>query len=111
MPSHQTMTLEEARELLGLGQTSQPQGNPRRLSPGGATLAPDRAPASREAEYRDRMQQVNIAYQRIVQFIEEYRFELVEQSSPADLMKWWHNRFATGVWSPPPPQGSGKDQD
>ena len=57
------------------------------------------------------MQQVNLAYQRILKFIEDYRFELVETSSQEDLMQWWNNRFATGVWSPPPPKDSGEDQD
>ena len=31
------------------------------------------------------MQQINLAYQQILQFIEDYRFELVETSSPEDL--------------------------
>jgi hypothetical protein len=57
------------------------------------------------------MQQVNLAYQRLLKFIEDYRFELVETSSQEDLMEWWNNRFATGVWSPPPPKDSGEDQD
>jgi len=72
---------------------------------------PDRAPASQEEIYRERMQQVNIAYQRLIQFIEEYRVELQEKAPPEDLMTWWHNRFASGVWSPPPPPESGEDQE
>jgi hypothetical protein len=49
------------------------------------------------------MQQVNAAYQRLVQFIDEYRFELVDKSAPEDVQQWWRDRFFTGVWTPPPP--------
>jgi hypothetical protein len=105
------MTLEEARELLGLGQQASRKEIRAAYRRAARRWHPDRATAALETEYRDRMQQVNSAYQRIVQFIEDYRFELVEQAAPEDLLKWWHNRFATGVWTPPPPRGSGKDQD
>ena len=64
---------------------------------------PDRAPAPQEAEYRDRMQQVNNAYQRILQFIEDYRYDLVNPEAPEDYLQWWASRFYTGVWEPPPP--------
>jgi DnaJ-domain-containing protein 1 len=105
------MTLEEARELLGL----EPQASRREIRAAYRRAArrwhPDHSPASLEAEYRHRMQQVNIAYQRLLQFIEDYRFELVESSASEDLMKWWQNRFATGVWTPPPPSDPGEDQD
>ncbi len=57
------------------------------------------------------MQQLNTAYQRIIQYIEGYRIELVESSDQDDLMKWWHNRFATGVWSPPPAGDPGEDRE
>lgn len=63
---------------------------------------PDAAPAGEEAVYRDRMQQINAAYQRLVQFIEDYRYDLVDSAGPEDLQKWWADRFYTGVWGPPP---------
>jgi hypothetical protein len=50
------------------------------------------------------MQQINAAYQLIVQFIEDYRYDLVESAGLEDLQKWWADRFATGVWGPPPPK-------
>ncbi len=105
------MTLAEARECLGLA----PKASRKEVRAAYRRVArrwhPDRAPASQEAEYRNRMQQVNIAYHRLLQFIEEYRFELTDEAAPEDLMKWWHNRFATGVWSPPPSADPEEDQD
>ncbi len=105
------MTLEEARELLGLAQQASRKEIRAAYRREARRWHPDRAAISQEVEYRQRMQQVNIAYQLILQFIEDYRFELVESSAPEDLMKWWHNRFATGVWNPPPPRDQGEDQD
>jgi uncharacterized protein len=98
------MTLEEARELLELGQQASRKEIRAAYRRAARRWHPDRAPASQEAAYRERMQQVNTAYQKILQFIEGYRYELVEKAAPEDLMNWWHNRFATGVWSPPPPK-------
>jgi DnaJ-class molecular chaperone len=101
------MTLAEARELLDL----EPKATKKEIKTAYRRAArlwhPDRAPLGEEAEYRGRMQQINAAYQRIVQFIEAYRYDLVESAGPEDLQKWWADRFYTGVWGPPPP----KDQD
>ena len=47
---------------------------------------PDAAPAGEEAVYRDRMQQINAAYQRLVQFIEDYRYDLVDSAGPEDRL-------------------------
>ena len=106
------MTLEEARKLLGLGQHASRHEIRSAYRQEARRWHPDRAlNPNEETEYRQRMQQVNLAYQRILKFIEDYRFELVETSSQEDLMQWWNNRFATGVWSPPPPKDSGEDQD
>lgn len=98
------MTLKEARELLGLGQAASRKEIRAAYRRAAQRWHPDRAPASQEAEYRHHMQQVNIAYQRLLQFLEDYRYELVEKASQDELMDWWHNRFATGVWAPPPPR-------
>ena len=105
------MTLEEAREVLDLAPKASRKEIRAAYRRAAQRWHPDRAPSSEEAEYRDRMQQVNLAYQRLLQFIEDYRFELTEPEGSEDLMKWWHSRFATGVWSPPPPNDPGKDQD
>ncbi|MCX5893697.1 MAG: DUF3108 domain-containing protein [Deltaproteobacteria bacterium] len=76
------MTLEEARKLLGLGQFASRQEIRSAYRQEARRWHPDRAvDQCGEAEYRERMQQVNLAYQRIIQFIEEHRFELVENSS------------------------------
>ncbi len=105
------MTLEEARELLGLDRQASRKEIRAAYRRAARRWHPDRAPAAMEETYRERMQQVNLAYQRIVQFIEEYRFELVEQKTPEDHLKWWANRFAAGVWAPPPPREPGEDQE
>lgn len=106
------MTLEEARKILGLGQKASRQEIRSAYRREARRWHPDRALDHKaEAEYRQHMQQVNVAYQRILQFIEEYRFELVEKSSQEDLMQWWHNRFATGSWSPPPSDDPGEKRD
>jgi len=106
------MTLEEARKILGLGQFASRDEIRSAYRQKARRWHPDRVlDPEEEGKYRHCMQQVNLAYQRILQFIEEYRFELVENSSQEDLMQWWHNRFATGVWSPPPTGDAGGDQD
>jgi hypothetical protein len=57
------------------------------------------------------MQKINAAYQRLVQFIEGYHYDLVEGAGPEDLQKWWADRFYTGVWEPPPPKEPGGEDD
>ena len=101
------MTLEEARELLNLGLKATKKEVRAAYRRAARRWHPDRAPAGAEATCRARMQQINAAYQLIVQFIEDYRYDLVARAGPEDLQKWWADRFATGVWGPPPP----KDQD
>jgi DnaJ-class molecular chaperone len=105
------MTLEEAREVLDLGLKATKKEVRAAYRRAARRWHPDRAPSGTEDTHRARMQQINAAYQRIVQFIEDYRYDLVESADPEDLHKWWANRFATGVWEPPPskePKG-GKD--
>ena len=98
------MTLEEARELLNLGLKATKKEVKAAYRRAARRWHPDRAPAGAEATHRARMQQINAAYQLIVQFIEDYRYDLVESAGPEDLQKWWADRFATGVWGPPPPK-------
>jgi preprotein translocase subunit Sec63 len=105
------MTLEEARELLGLDLKATRKEIRAAYRRAARRWHPDRTPAGGEENHRERMQQVNAAYQRLIQFIEEYRFELVEKSPPEDLQQWWENRFASGVWAPPPRRDPGEDQD
>jgi DnaJ-class molecular chaperone len=103
------MTVEEARKILGLGLKAtrrEIKGAYRREA---RRWHPDRAPAGGEAEYRARMQQINEAYQRLVQLIDGYRYELVDTETPEDLQQWWTSRFFTGVWSPP--KKPGDDQE
>ncbi len=102
------MTLEEARQLLELGQRASHHEVRAAYRRAARRWHPDRAAAHQEAEYRRRMQQLNSAYQRLIKFIEGYRIELVEESSQDDLLKWWFNRFATGSSSPPPPGDPGE---
>jgi len=101
------MTLEEARALLNLGLKATKKEVRAAYRRAARRWHPDRTSAGAEITCRARMQQINAAYQLIVQFIEDYRYDLVESAGPEDLQKWWAARFATGVWGPPPP----KDED
>jgi preprotein translocase subunit Sec63 len=105
------MTLDEARELLGLALQATRKEIKAAYRRGARRWHPDRAPSGQEETYRQRMQQINAAHQKLVQFMEEYRFELVEKSPPEDLQEWWNKRFASGVWEPPPPRDSEEDRD
>jgi len=101
------MTLEEARILLNLGQKATKKEVKAAYRRAARRWHPDKAPAGAETAHRARMQQINAAYQMIVQFIEDYCYDLVESAGPAgpeDMQKWWTDRFATGVWGPPPPK-------
>jgi DnaJ-class molecular chaperone len=95
------MTVEEAREILGLGLKASRKEIRTAYRRAARHWHPDRAPAGAESEYRARMQQINAAYQRLVQLIDAYRYELVDTETPEDLQKWWTARFYTGVWGPP----------
>jgi len=105
------MTLNEARELLDLDLKATRKEIRAAYRRAARRWHPDRAPARQEEAYREKMQQVNAAYQRLVQFIEEYRFELVEKSAPEDAQQWWRDRFFTGVWTPPPPDDPEEEKD
>lgn len=99
------MTLKEAREILGLGLTATRQEIVAAYRRQARRWHPDRAPAGQEEAYRTRMQEVNAAYQRLRQMLEQYRYRLDEveaQEDEQDYQKWWHSRFFSGVWSPPP---------
>ena len=98
------MTLKEARTLLNLGLKATKKEVAAAYRWAARRWHPDLAPAGAEADYQGRMQQINAAYQLIVQFMEDYRYDLVESAGPEDLQKWWTDRFATGVWGPPPPK-------
>ena len=105
------MTIDEARELLSLGLKATKKEVRAAYRRAARRWHPDRAPGDEEEAYRARMQQINAAYQRLLQFIEDYRYDLVESAGPEDLQKWWADRFYTGVWGPPPPKDpdGGKD--
>ena len=98
------MSLAEARGLLHLDVKATKKEIKAAYHREARRWHPDRAPAGEEASYRARMQRVNAAYQRLVQFIDNYRYELVESAASEDLQQWWADRFYTGVWSPPPPK-------
>jgi|GEM_PF-431345 DnaJ-class molecular chaperone len=104
MPS--SLTLKEARELLGLGEKATRQEIIQAYRRAARHWHPDRAPEGREAEFRARMQLVNEAYQRLKDFLENYRFCLVDQETPQDAEEWWRERFYTGVWGAPPEKAS-----
>jgi preprotein translocase subunit Sec63 len=95
------MTLEEARQILGLGLTARKQEIRAAYRRAARRWHPDHAPKGAEQEYRSRMQAVNAAYQRVVQFLEDYRYHLEEAPSDEDYQQWWHRHFGFGVWGPP----------
>jgi len=97
-----SVTLKEAREILGLGEKATRQEIKAAYRREAGLWHPDRAPSGAEAQYRARMQQINAAYQLIIKLIEGYRYHLVDAEAPEDYQTWWNARFYTGVWSPPP---------
>jgi DnaJ-class molecular chaperone len=105
------MSLEEARGLLRLDIKATKKEIKAAYRREARRWHPDAAPVGEEAIYRDRMQQINAAYQRLVQFIEDYRYDLVDPAGPEDLEKWWADRFCTGVWGPPPPKDPEDNND
>jgi len=104
------MTLKEARDILELGQSATRQEISRAYRRAARRWHPDRAPDGREEEYRAHMQQVNAAYQRLKEFVENYRFPLEDTETAEDVEEWWQERFYTGVWGRPP-QESRDSQD
>ncbi|MEJ2069516.1 MAG: J domain-containing protein [Syntrophobacterales bacterium] len=96
------MTLSEARDILELGLTATRQEITRAYRRAARRWHPDRAPEGREEEYRAHMQQVNAAYQRLKEFLENYRFHLEDKETGEDVEEWWQERFYTGVWGRPP---------
>lgn len=105
------MTLAKARELLNLEARATRKEIKAAYRRAARLWHPDRAPAGEEIRYRAQMQQVNAAYQRVVQFIEAYRYDLTEETGSEDLQKWWADRFYTGVWAPPPPKDPAEGND
>ncbi len=105
------MTLKEAREILELGTTASRQEIKKAYRRLARRWHPDRAPAGQEAAFRARMQEINAAYQRVRDFVENYRYRLDETEAPedaADIEKWWQARFGgTGVWGAPPKKDQG----
>ena len=98
------MTLEGAYELLNLGLKTirkEVRAAYRRAAAAVIRTGP-RAGAGETCQARG--QQINAAYQQIVQFIEDYLYDLVASTGPDDLRNWWANRFATGVWEHPRPR-------
>ncbi|MGQ9689450.1 MAG: J domain-containing protein [Desulfobaccales bacterium] len=101
------MTLKEARDTLELGISATRQEITRAYRRAARRWHPDRAPEGREAEYHARMQQVNAAYQRLKEFLENYRFHLEDTETGEDVEQWWQERFYTGVWGRPPQERPG----
>jgi curved DNA-binding protein CbpA len=96
------MTLKEARDILELGLTATREEITRAYRRAARRWHPDRAPAGKEDDYRAHMQQVNAAYQRLKEFLENYRFPLEDTQTEEDVEAWWQERFYTGVWGRPP---------
>ncbi len=102
------MTIEEARDLLGLGHKATRKQIRAAYHREARRWHPDHAAPENEAACRARMQQINAAYQFLLKFIEDYQYDLEEAAASGDYRKWWYSRFATGVYAGPPP-GDGED--
>ncbi|MEW6387569.1 MAG: J domain-containing protein [Thermodesulfobacteriota bacterium] len=105
------MTLKEAREILGLGLTATRREIKAAYRRAARRWHPDRAPQGAEGEYRAQMQRINDAYQRILQLLEAYRYDLGDAAPVDDVQSWWASRFYTGVWGPPTRPDSGEEND
>jgi DnaJ-domain-containing protein 1 len=110
LPQEDAMTLEEARQELGLELKATRKEIRAAYRRAARRWHPDRAPEGQEADYRQRMQQVNAAYQLLVKFMEDYCYELTAANAPEDWQRWWQSRFYTGVWEPPPPKDTGEKE-
>lgn len=95
------MTLEEARLILELGLSARKREIRAAYRRAARRWHPDRAPEDAADEYRSRMQAINAAYQRVMQFLDDYTFELVEPPAADDYQDWWLRRFGGGSWGPP----------
>ena len=78
------ITLKEARALLNLGLKATKKEVATAYRRAARRWHPDLAPTGAEEDYQGRMQQINAAYQLIVQFMEDYRYDLVESAGPED---------------------------
>ncbi len=105
------MILDEAREILGLGLKATRKEIRAAYRRAARRWHPDRAPHGAEREFRARMQEINGAYQHLLKFLEDYRFHLVESAGAQDYRDWWHSRFYTGVWGPPPAKDAEEEGD
>lgn len=105
------MTLEEARELLGLGLKATRKEIRAAYRRAARHWHPDRAPQGETRAFQERMQQINRAYQRIITFIEDYHYELVDTGVSQEYQRWWTSRFYTGVWGAPPPRAADADRE
>ncbi|OGP74922.1 MAG: hypothetical protein A2Y80_08200 [Deltaproteobacteria bacterium RBG_13_58_19] len=105
------MDLKEAREIMGLGLTATRREIKAAYRRAARRWHPDRAPQGAEGEYRAKMQQINDAYQRILQLLEKYRYDLTDAAPTEDVQSWWSSRFYTGVWGPPPGPEGGEESD
>jgi len=92
------MTLKEAREVLGLGLKATRQEVRTAFRRAARKWHPDLAPKEAQGEFLRRMREVNAAYRRILDFLEQYRYRLEEGPEAED---WWRRRFSTGVTQPP----------
>lgn len=104
------MTLKEACQILGLGPVATRREIRDAYRRAARRWHPDRAPTGAEEEFRRRMQAVNAAYQRLKEFLENYRYRLEETEEEGDVERWWRDRFNVGVWSgpgPPPADNQG----
>src|SRR4030042_1747935 len=93
------MTLDEARELLGLDLQATRKEIRAAYRRAARRWHPDRAPSRQEEAYREKMQQINLAYQRLGQFLQKNRFAPGGKTGPGEgpreELKY---RLSLGIW-------------
>lgn len=94
----QTITAQavlDARDELGLGSDASLYEIKQSYLRLAKKHHPDKNPASMQAVCEKRMQDINAAYELILQYTKNYRYSFDKESveKNADFFKWWFGRF------------------
>jgi len=99
------MDLAKAREVLELGVDATRKEIHEAYRRAARRWHPDAAVPDKRPESHQRMQEINAAYQRILSFLETYRYHLEEATEARDDYEgWWHSHFGQSMGWPNQPQ-------
>lgn len=101
MNRQQWQALEEARELLGLGDRSTRGEMKRAYYQLSKSYHPD-ANSNSSSEDKEMMYKLTAAYDLLMRYCDEYRFPLnPDEVDIDDAEDWWMDRFGQDpLWSP-----------